>query len=304
VVHNSAAPTRQGTHVKIARVIVVLPAALLCAALAAAPGRAPAPAQAHAQAPAPARTPSGAIQGLDHIPIAVADLSAAAERYRALGFALKPGRPHTNGITNQHVKFSDGTELELITASESRDALTAKYRKHVTSGDGPAFLAFFAPAPARVPSRLNAPLDYIFFGGRNASPTDRPEHFAHANGAQSFIRVWLAADDLRGERELLRQYGATFVRETVTVPDAVAADVARLPAGEVVFLPGSRQIVKQRRIVGATVRVKSLETARRLIAGTRLRLVEGAGSSRASLFLPPDVAHGLWLELRQTSAYH
>jgi glyoxalase-like protein len=32
--------------------------------------------------------------GLDHIPIAVDNLERAADQYRALGFALKPGRPH------------------------------------------------------------------------------------------------------------------------------------------------------------------------------------------------------------------
>ena len=64
-----------------------------------------------------------AITGLDHIPIAVRDLDRAAADYRALGFALKPGRPHDNGISNAHVKFPDGTELELITAPEAREGI-------------------------------------------------------------------------------------------------------------------------------------------------------------------------------------
>ena len=243
--------------------------------------------------------PGPAIEGLDHIPIAVSDLAAAAERYRALGFSLKPGRPHDNGITNQHVKFPDGTELELITAPEARDALTTKYRRHLASGDGPAFLAFFAPARERVPRQLHAPLDYIFFGGRNASPTDRPEHFAHENTAESFIEVWLANDTLTRERELLEKLGATFVRRTVHVPDAMTAEVARLKEGEVVFLPGSRQIVKGRRIVGAAVRVRHLTRARQVIEKGAVRGVQSGGRTGSSLFLPPGATHGLWLELRE-----
>jgi hypothetical protein len=85
--------------------------------------------------------PDPAVIGLDHIPIAVGDLARAADDYRALGFALKPGRPHDNGIQNQHVKFTDGTELELITAPAAGDALTTTYRRHLENGDGPAFLA-------------------------------------------------------------------------------------------------------------------------------------------------------------------
>ena len=239
------------------------------------------------------------VVGLDHIPIAVNDLPRAAERYRALGFSLKPGRPHDNGISNQHVKFPDGTELELITAPEARDALTTKYRRHLAAGDGPAFLALFAPNPARVPQQLHAPLDYIFFAGRNASPTDRPEHFAHANTADSFIEVWLAGDDLAPERRLLEKLGATFERRDVRLPAAATVDVARLQEGAVVFLPASRQIVTGRRIVGATVRVKSLQAARRIIENLRPTGVQIGGHNAASILLPPDVTHGLWLELRE-----
>jgi hypothetical protein len=60
------------------------------------------------------------IAGVDHIPVAVTDLAAAGERYRALGFTLKPGRPHANSISNLHAKHADGTEIELLTAAEPR----------------------------------------------------------------------------------------------------------------------------------------------------------------------------------------
>lgn len=72
--------------------------------------------------------------GLDHVPVAVADLAAAAERYQRLGFTLKPGRPHENGIENRHAKFRDGTEIELITAREARDPLTAGAVRRLPDG--------------------------------------------------------------------------------------------------------------------------------------------------------------------------
>lgn len=246
-------------------------------------------------------SPAPVVLGLDHIPIAVGNLEAAADRYRALGFALKPGRPHANGIRNVHAKFPDGTELELITAPAPRDALTTKYRQHLAAGDGPAFLALFAPDADDAARRLAPP--YVFFGPRNHSPTDRPEHFAHPNGAESLIRVWLAADDLSGERALLKSIGAPIARQNVHVPDAVVADTAQLPDGDLVLLPGARQIVRGRPIVGATLRVKSVAAARRAVEavpGASLRTASGNGWS--SVFVPPAVAHGLWLELREVQA--
>ena len=242
-----------------------------------------------------------AVLGLDHIPIAVENLEAAADRYRALGFVLKPGRPHANGIRNVHAKFPDGTELELITAPEPRDALTAKYRRHLTAGDGPAFLALFAPHADDAVRRLAPP--YVFFGPRNHSPTDRPEHFAHPNGAESLIRVWIASDDLSRERALLKAAGASIRREPVHVPDAIAADTAALPEGDLILLPGVRQVVGGRPIVGATLRVKSLVAARRAVEGVaRASLRTASGKGWSSLFVPPTLTHGLWLELREIEA--
>ena len=250
--------------------------------------------------------PEPAVTGLDHIPIAVRDLARAADDYRALGFALKPGRPHDNGIQNQHVKFTDGTELELITAPEARDALTRTYRRHLEQGDGPAFLALFAPRRSYAAERLKAAkidlpgagLGYLFLSGRNASPTDRPEHFAHANTAQSLIGVWLAPDDPSRERRALEALGATFAEADVRVPAPMRATIARLPEGDVVFLPRARQLVAGRPIVGATLRVGSLDTARTILARGQQPLPDVVASrSGRSIFLPPSRTHGLWLEL-------
>jgi catechol 2,3-dioxygenase-like lactoylglutathione lyase family enzyme len=255
------------------------------------------------------------VAGVDHIPIAVRDLDAAAARYRALGFALKSGTPHANGIRNQHVKFRDGTELELITALEARDSLTAYYRSHLAGGDGPAFLALYAPDRARLVARLDeqtvsyrrsgalvampdGPLRYLFFGARNQSPTDRDEHFVHANTAESLVGVWIAGDDLSAERKLLGQLDVTFGRTTVYVPHAATADVAQVGSGQVVVLPGSHQIVAGRKIAGATLRVRDLDAARRALLGAGLGSALVTSSDGRSLFIPPADAHGLWLEFR------
>jgi catechol 2,3-dioxygenase-like lactoylglutathione lyase family enzyme len=262
---------------------------------------------------APRAIPEAAVTGLDHVPIAVNDLEAASRRYRELGFALKPGTVHTNGIRNQHVKFPDGTELELITAPEARDPLTTKYRRHLAAGEGPAFLALFAPSRDRAAQRLEMakighrrtpgyvavadphPLDYIFFAGRNHSPTDRPEHFAHGNGAESLIEVWLAGADLSRERALLEDMGASLTTEQVRVPDTVNAEVARFMEGAVVLLPGDRQLVAGRPIVGAVLRVPSLAVARKAAAA----VATAVSTTTTSIFVPPSSTHGIWLELRE-----
>ena len=69
--------------------------------------------------------------GMDHIPVVVADLDKAEADFRAMGFSIKPGRPHSNGIRNAHVKFPDGTEIELITAPAAVEHAHARSRQSV-----------------------------------------------------------------------------------------------------------------------------------------------------------------------------
>ncbi len=258
------------------------------------------------------------VVGLDHVVLAVTDLDGAAAQYRRLGFALKPGRPHANGIRNQHIKFLDGTEIELLSTREARDPLTTEYLKHLASGDGAAFVAFYAPDMNGLAGRLDAEgrtyrrdggilsfpesdgLRYIFFGHRNRSPTDRPEHFGHRNQAEALVGVWIAGDDLVSERQILTALGATFAEQEVHVPGGVRATAAKLQQAEVVFLPGSRQLVPGRRIVGATIRTPDLDALRRVLTATSWSIPPVVQTTNGrSMFLPPEITHGIWLEFRQ-----
>jgi hypothetical protein len=255
------------------------------------------------------------VTGLDHIIILVNDLEAAASRYRAMGFALKPGRPHDNGIRNQHVKFEDGTELELLTAPEEKDALTAQYRRYLAQGDGPAHLVLYAPDADALANRIvggefgarrdgliTFPIGHrlrpIFFGGRNQSPTDRPEHFAHANSAYSLTRAWLAVDDPALEMKLFSAVGGTVSEETVQVPEPVRTRTVAFGGDRILLFPGSRQRLPGRPVIGASVVVKSVSEVRRNLQESGLKPVHGPKGG--TILLAPELTHGIWLEFRES----
>ena len=220
------------------------------------------------------------VQGLDHIPIVVRDLDRAASDFEALGFVLKAGRPHANGLRNVHAKFPDGTELELISPGTPTDRLSQRYIDWLQRGDGPVSLGLFVPqAP---PMSME---DY-FFDHRQKSPTDRPEHFAHPNGASTLAAVWLAGSPR--ERVLGTLTGSWPIDQPACSPFGRIARVLRLPEGEIVFLAAAAQSVPGRAIVGATVTVASLDTVRRFVP----RAVE---ECPGSLWIE---THGLWLEFR------
>jgi hypothetical protein len=252
--------------------------------------------------------------GLDHIPVAVRDLEVAAAAYRALGFALKPGRPHANGIRNVHVKFPDGAGIELLTVPAAVDPLSATYLDLIRAGDGPAFLSFHARDPTALHAALRGGgyafrqsggltdleadgLGYLFWLQDNRSPTDRPEHFAHPNGAIALGAVWIAADDANALARLLVQLGGRRGHERVLAPDAVDATTVTLDAGKVLILPAARRLLPGRPIVGASFRVTDLAVARRTLAAANVPTRPDAGVS-TRIVVEPKHAHGLWLEFR------
>lgn len=265
-------------------------------------------------------SPGPSIVGIDHMPLAVKDLEQASDAYRRLGFSLKPGRFHEDGTRNNHVKFRDGSGIELLTPpSKSGDALTAHYLEHLKQGDGPAYISFHARDIDKLVAALETSgfrfkqgdlitledplLNFIFFDQDNRSPTDKPEHFAHPNSAIAMSGVWLALDDESRKRltQLLIALGAVESEKTVFVPDAVPASVFTVQNGQIVVLPKNHQLFDGRPVVGAAFHVRDIATAGRYLksSGASSLISMKTSVGQHLLLVPPLAAHGLWLEFRE-----
>lgn len=252
--------------------------------------------------------------GLDHIPLVVGDLDQAIGTYRSLGFALKPGRPHANGIRNAHVKFPSGAGIELLAAATATDALSAHYVDLLKAGEGPAFVTFHARDSDHLHAALHAgghgfrrdgeittlqapEFASLFFVRDNRSPTDRPEHFAHANGAVALSAVWVATEHRDDLADLLVRLGGRRELRRVLAPDPVEATVVTLAEGEVVILTEQHQVVVGRPVIGASFLVPDLARVRRTLAEAQIAPWVGA-TPGDRVVVEPSVAHGLWLEFR------
>lgn len=258
------------------------------------------------------------IVGIGHIPTAVRNLDAASARYRALGFSLKPGRPHDNTLFNSHAKYPDGREIELITATEPRDALASRYLRKIAAGDGAAYLAFHCDDFSVLRGRLkkagipyddrgffkptDPALDYLFFSGDNRSPTDKPEHFAHANATETLIGVWIADAENGALRAMLDALGAKYAAGAVLLPARTSATFAQLDGATVTLLPRSTRLIADRPVIGAVLRTRSLAAVERTLkqAGLAPAIRRTQGPGFKSIVLPPEQAFGLWLEFRQS----
>jgi hypothetical protein len=238
------------------------------------------------------------------MPTVVANLEDASESYRRIGFSLKPGRLHRNGLRNNHVKFKDGSGIELISVpAVPTDEMTISYSELLRGGEGPAYISFHARDTGALVAALNDAsiefendnglitltdphLNFIFFVKDNRSPTDKPEHFAHSNGAIAMTEVWLALDTpaLESLRELLLSLGSVERTETVMAPTSTLAHVFYLQNGRVVVAHKDHQLIDGREIIGAKFDTRGSQSQNDVMGTT--------GTT-----MEPAVAHGLWLHL-------
>lgn len=248
------------------------------------------------------------IVGMDHIPVVVANLEKAEADFRQMGFSIKPGRPHADGIRNAHVKFPDGTEIELITAPATNDALTAEYVAKVKNGDGPVYFGLYAPDRTVLADKLrgdgfpvqddggaltfpaDSPLHPLFFGGRNKSPTDKPEYFAHANSAMRLSALWVR--DNQELRTLLQGLGVPLVPMRPCAPISGSQGMAAsLPEGNLYLVPSAPA-----NVVLARVEVRSLATLKSVLKRNKLPIARGILCDPAAIWISPKNAHGIWIE--------
>jgi hypothetical protein len=260
--------------------------------------------------------------GLNHVPVVVSDLEAATRDFGSLGFAMKEGRPHEDGIRNRHMKFTDGTEIELITAPAATDDLTRYYRALLAGGDGAAFLSLY-PNPVEVaaarlraaglPARLSGvivdfpyahPLGYIFLAPLNQSPTDRPEHFAHRNSASRLTSVTLESASFEQERRLFDALGlreescqahlAPHVGGTAPAKDAAATTCVPLADGSWLRLVRSPDRARTR-ITGLGVQVGSLSTLAGVLTESHVAFVR-LDQPPPLVAVDGNLTHGVRLE--------
>jgi hypothetical protein len=252
--------------------------------------------------------------GIDQIPFVVNDLDAAEDVWRRLGFRLKPGQPHANGIENALVRFEDGSGIELLTVPAAVDETTTRYRALLEAAEGPALFSLHARDLGKLKEELSQTrfnygavshtldhpsFDYLFFVG-DSRQKDDAAWLAHPNGATAMSRVWIAVPRRAGNdlQRMLEVVNAEITLGKVYAPEAVETKIAAVSNGEILILPEARQLAENRPVIGATFEVESIAAMRRRLADFGIPFTVG-GVRDQSLVVAPEITHGLWVEFRE-----
>ena len=210
---------------------------------------------------------------LDHVILVVHDIDAASAGFRSREFKLKPGRLHANNLLNRHIKFRDGTSLELMTVRGTPgDAMARDYAALAAEGEGGVYVALnvrsidrpkAAAASVRLTTREStsgpwqflsfpptSPAAAVFFSAGSASVQDPDSLLDHEPDVTGLREVWLEGG--AGLVSILEILGATRCGP-VQAPDGRMGERLALSLGRVVILP-PRSAVRPR-VLGVVLKL-------------------------------------------------
>lgn len=209
---------------------------------------------------------------LDHVIIAVRDLDAASAGFVRHGFRLKPGRLHANGLLNRHIKFRDGTSIELMTvAGTPGDAMARNYAALIAGGAGAVYAALTVAELGGADSGARAlglatlrsgsgtwrflsfpessPAAAVFFGAGNFSVQDPDSLVSHDPEVAGLDEVWLEGG--RDLATLFEHLGAQRCGEA-RAPDGRVGTRWALARGFIVIVP--MRASSRPRVLGVVLR--------------------------------------------------
>ena len=207
---------------------------------------------------------------IDHVITVVADLDSAITRFKDLGFTVKQGRLHDNGLLNAHIKFKNITSFEIMSIKgEPMDELAREYADLLNSGEGAVFLAITGFSMNEITSKLlelglrynkipgkswdyitfpgNSSLAHIFFIEYHFKTIDKEDVVRHSNSTKGIEAIWIEGDQI--VKQLLEGLGLKT--------GSIQSDI-KLGVGQVYPTNTGNIIVLARRNLNQRPRIKAI----------------------------------------------
>ncbi len=141
---------------------------------------------------------------------------------------------------------------------------------------------------------------YPDLGGRS-----KPPH--HPNGARGFNSFWLAVDSLESAARSYASAGFPVGPEMAIPPLRSTGREVEAGEGSILLLQSDGgdgpvpEVLRLRKapaaLMGVSIQVDHLDSARAVLPAEVPRRAGGTGGERGSILIPPEFAHGVWIEL-------
>ena len=257
---------------------------------------------------------------LDHMNIAVNDIDKTEKYFTdVLGFTIKKGREHNNGILNSFVKFGDNSYIELITVVNQPDSSTQVYRDILKNGDAGAFVALRSDSLSSLSEYYKLlekvtnikrygndfetlefgdkeELKNIFFINYPGLVKDDKTLLTHKNGAMGLAAVWLAAKSTDEIEKTFTLYGFK-VLTGVTIPSLnIEGRIVEMNEGKIYLLPSDTS----NGVFGITVLVNDVQKTHDFLKKSLKKDLKISHDVRGkSILLDPGITHNIYIEFLQ-----
>lgn len=249
---------------------------------------------------------------LDHIIIGSENLSETTELFRKLGFSIKDGKVHKNGIRNNFIEFADNTEIEIVEVKYPTEDFAIEYKNLISQNKFGLQFSLRVDVIENLKNNFSAinsnfvelqkgndystlsakginfelPIFFIQFDKLNNSNTN---HLNHAKGITS---VWFETKDIKKTARELVDFGFDPIGNYY-IPNFTGKVVEFKNANFKIVLIESDKY----EITGITISVDSKSDLLKIINDNfDKNFLNKVFENRKSIFLPNEITKSIWLE--------
>lgn len=251
---------------------------------------------------------------LDHIIIGTNDFQKSIFFFNEkLGFSIKNGRTHKNGITNFFVEFEDSSEIEFISVENNAYKLTKSYSNLLKNNNFAFQVAIRTNKLKKLKESFNIlsneftkydennvystlsnseinqslPLFFIEYNKDN-----RPTNFVHKNNTTGISAIWFKTKNIRTSVRDYIDLGFDVI-DTIKVGDYKTKTVLLKNNNFEIILIQSSEFA----ISGLSIKTKNIDNLRTSInEKLNLSLKLNSNKRGKSISLNPTITNSIWFE--------
>ena len=251
---------------------------------------------------------------LDHIIIGTTDFQNSISFMKEkLGFSIKNGRAHKNGLFNFFIEFEDSSEIEFMSMENNPSKLSSAYNELLRNNK---FAFQFAIRTDRI-IKLNKSLNYIsagfsefeenkIYSTLSKSQIDQtlplffieyyqkniPSNFVHLNKSSGLSSVWIKTKNIKKNVRDFIEFGFSAI-DTIKVGNFNSKTVLLKNNNFEIILIQSNEYA----ISGISIKTKDIEKFRtRINENLNLDLKIDSNKRGMSITLSPRITKSIWFE--------
>ena len=252
----------------------------------------------------------------DHLIIGTTNISDSRNFFSdVLGFNIKNGRQHVNGINNLFIEFEDDSEIELLTVNDPKDKIARKYKSLIEQNK---FGMQFAMRTSRLNeitshfANLNSVYNTIHENeiysvlSKNKYDERLPlfliEHknknfnteTDHQNSAKGIRSIWFSTQNLKNSIFDLADLGYQLIDTTKIFGFSNKSVIMRNENFEIILIED-----KDYKISGVTIIIDDLSLVKRRLDDKSLKYRLYRDEEGNSLLLSPETTKSIWIEFKE-----